>query len=53
MCQEVDTFGLGHTSEDGSSQNTCMDYFSKTGANAGSTLSPHPNQHDSDELTTI
>ena len=27
MCQEVaHTFGLGHTSEDGSSQGTCMDY---------------------------
>ncbi len=47
MCQEVGhTFGLGHTSEDGSSQNTCMDYFSNTGANAGSTLSTHPNSHD-------
>jgi len=47
MCQEVGhTFGLGHTSEDGSSQNTCMDYFSNTGANAGSTQSTHPNQHD-------
>lgn len=47
MCQEVGhTFGLGHTSEDGSSQNTCMDYFSNTGANAGSTLSTHPNAHD-------
>ncbi len=54
ICQEVGhTFGLGHTSEDGSSQNTCMDYFSNTGANASSTLSTHPNQHDYDELTTI
>jgi len=54
MCQEVGhTFGLGHTSEDGSSQNTCMDYFSNTGANAGSTLSTHPNQHDYDQLGLI
>lgn len=54
MCQEVaHTFGLDHQSTDGSSQNTCMDYFSNTGANAGSTLSIKPNQHDFDELKTI
>ena len=54
MCQEIGhTFGLGHTSEDGSSQNTCMDYFSNTGANAGSTLSTRPNQHDYDMLASI
>ncbi|HXG69505.1 MAG TPA: hypothetical protein VNJ04_02720, partial [Gemmatimonadaceae bacterium] len=54
MCQEVaHTFGLGHTSEDGSSQNTCMDYFSNTGANAGSTLSTKPNAHDFEQLSTI
>jgi len=54
VCQEIGhTFGLGHTSEDGSSQNTCMDYFSNTGANAGSTLSTHPNQHDYDQLASI
>ena len=54
MCQEVGhTFGLGHTSEDGSSQNTCMDYFSNTGANAASTLSTLPNQHDYDQLAAI
>lgn len=54
MCQEVGhTFGLGHTSEDGSSQNTCMDYFSNTGVNATSTASTHPNQHDFDQLTSI
>lgn len=54
MCQEVaHTFGLGHTSEDGSSQNTCMDYFSNTGANAGSTISTKPNQHDFDMLNQI
>lgn len=54
MCQEIGhTFGLDHQSTNGSSQNTCMDYFSNTGANAGSTLSTHPNQHDYDELVTI
>ena len=54
VCQEIGhTFGLGHTSEDGSSQNTCMDYFSNTGANAGSTLSTHPNQHDYDMISQI
>ena len=54
MCQEIGhTFGLDHQSTDGSSQNTCMDYFSNTGVNAGSTLSTHPNQHDYDELVTI
>jgi hypothetical protein len=51
MCQEVaHTFGLGHQSTDGSSQNSCMDYFSNTGANATSTLSTKPNQHDFDLL---
>ncbi len=54
MCQEIGhTFGLGHTSEDGSSQNTCMDYFSNTGANAGSTLSTRPNPHDYAQLEAI
>lgn len=54
MCQEIGhTFGLNHTSTNGTSQNTCMDYFSNTGANAGSTLSTHPNQHDYDQLATI
>ena len=47
MCQEVGhTFGLGHTSEDGSTQNTCMDYSS-------SPTSTKPNQHDYDELGII
>ena len=32
-------FGLGHTSEDGSSQGTCMDYSQDVG-------SQWPNQHD-------
>lgn len=54
MCQEVaHTFGLGHTSEDGSSQNTCMDYFSNTGANATSTVSTKPNSHDLQMLNSI
>lgn len=54
MCQEVaHTFGLDHQSTNGGSLNTCMDYFSNTGANAGSTLSTRPNAHDFDELTTI
>ena len=30
-----------------------MDYFSNTGANATSTLSTRPNQHDFDELNII
>lgn len=54
MCQEIGhTLGLNHQSEDGSSQNTCMDYFSNTGANASSTLSTHPNQHDYEQLAII
>lgn len=54
MCQEVaHTFGLDHQSTDGSSLNTCMDYFSNTGANAGSTLSTKPNAHDFQELSII
>jgi hypothetical protein len=54
MCQEVaHTFGLDHQSTNGSSQNSCMDYFSNTGANATSTLSTKPNAHDFDELNII
>jgi len=54
VCQEVaHTFGLDHQSTSGASLNTCMDYFSNTGANAGSTLSTTPNQHDFDELNII
>ena len=54
MCQEVGhTFGLAHQDESGASLNTCMDYFSNTGANATSTLSTHPNQHDYDQLEAI
>lgn len=47
MCQEVGhLFGLGHTSEDGSSQGTCMDYSSSP----DSTL---PNAHDYEQLAII
>lgn len=54
VCQEIaHTFGLDHQSTDGSSLNTCMDYFSNTGANAGSTLSTKPNAHDFEELNII
>ena len=54
MCQEIaHTFGLDHQSTDGSSQNSCMDYFSNTGANATSTLSTRPNTHDFNELNII
>lgn len=54
VCQELaHTFGLGHQSEDGSSQNSCMDYFSNTGTNATSTASTQPNLHDFDQLNLI
>jgi hypothetical protein len=54
MCQEVaHTFGLDHQSTSGASLNTCMDYFSNTGANAGSTASTKPNAHDFEELSII
>ncbi len=47
MCQEIGhVFGLDHTSEDGSSQNTCMDYSS-------SPTSISPNAHDYQQLDTI
>ena len=52
ICQEVGhTFGLGHTSEDGSSQNTCMDYYQNQSDN--DTTSTHPNAHDYAQLDTI
>ena len=47
LCQEVGhTFGLGHTSEDGSDQNTCMDYSRDLG-------NPTPSGHDYDQLASI
>lgn len=47
MCQEVGhVFGLGHTSEDGSSQGTCMDY-------SQSPASISPNDHDYEILASI
>ncbi len=54
MCQEIaHTFGLSHQSEDGSSQNSCMDYFSNTGVNATSTVSTRPNAHDFEVLNEM
>ena len=51
MCQEVGhTFGLGHTSENGSSQNTCMDYWRNT--SGSDWASTGPNQHDFDQILT-
>lgn len=47
MCQEVGhTFGLGHTSEDGTSQGTCMDY-------SESPDSTQPNAHDYEQLDLV
>jgi hypothetical protein len=52
ICQEIGhTFGLGHTSEDGSSQNTCMDYYHNL--SDSDTTSTHPNTHDYQQLNTI
>ena len=52
ICQEIGhTFGLGHTTENGSSQNTCMDYYHNT--SDSDTTSTHPNQHDYGQLATI
>lgn len=49
MCQEIGhTFGLAHTSEDGTSQDTCMDYAEPT-----DTRDQWPNQHDYNQLKTI
>lgn len=47
MCQEIGhVLGLGHTSEDGSSQQTCMDYSSDP-------QSISPNSHDYLQLAAI
>ena len=54
VCQEIGhTFGLDHQSTSGADLNTCMDYFSNTGANATNTDSTHPNAGDYDELLCI
>jgi hypothetical protein len=54
VCQELaHTFGLDHQSTSGISLNTCMDYFSNTGAYANSMLSTTPNRHDFDQLNLI
>jgi len=48
MCQEIGhLFGLSHTSEDGSSQQTCMDYANDP------TYSQWPNAHDYEVLDQI
>lgn len=47
LCQEVGhTFGLGHTSEDGRDDETCMDY-------ADNFDNPHTNAHDNEQINTI
>lgn len=47
LCQEIGhLFGLGHTSEDGSSQATCMDYSSDINSQT-------PNAHDYEQLALI
>ncbi|AOE48852.1 hypothetical protein [Kangiella sediminilitoris] len=47
MCQEIGhVYGLGHTSEDGSSQQTCMDYSNDNN-------SQWPNSHDRQLLTEM
>lgn len=52
ICQEMGhTLGLDHQSTDGTSLNTCMDYYNNT-SNAD-TLSTHPNAHDYEELSII
>jgi len=52
MCQEIGHgFGLGHTSENGSSQNTCMDYYQNTSDNDMTSTSP--NAHDYSMLESI
>ncbi len=61
LCQEIGhTFGLGHTSEDGTSQANCMDYSRSSDADvtadlattaAGSSVTP--NAHDFEQLTGI
>src|SRR5205809_2372684 len=52
ICQEVGhTFGLDHQSTDGTSLNTCMDYYHNT--SASDLKSTSPNAGDYDELLCI
>ena len=52
ICQEIGhTFGLDHQSTDGSSLDTCMDYYHNT--SGSDTKSTHPNAGDYDELKCI
>lgn len=52
ICQEIGhTFGLDHQSTDGSSLNTCMDYYHNT--SDADLLSTKPNSHDYGELGII
>jgi hypothetical protein len=52
VCQEVGhTFGLDHQSEDGSSLDTCMDYWHNTGSS--DSRSTTPNAGDFGELSCI
>ena len=47
LCQEVGhTFGLGHTSENGQDDNTCMDY-------ADAFDNPHTDDHDNEQIKAI
>ena len=48
LCQEIGHgWPMGHTSEDGSDQNTCMDYSVWTSANR------YPNEHDVELLDSL
>ena len=47
LCQEVGhTVGLDHTSEDGSDDDTCMDY-------ADALDNPHTDDHDNEQINAI
>lgn len=47
LCQEVGhTFGLGHTSEDGTDDDTCMDY-------ADAFDNPHTDDHDNEQVNSM
>ena len=52
MCQEIGhTFGLDHTSTNGTSQGTCMDYYQNT--SDSDMTSTSPNAHDYAQLESI